>query len=287
MTQPKLPFSRVLVPYDGSEPAQAALRLAITLAKAGASITIASVVDEQALVAQSATSVVAFDPTPIMDALDEQARAILADANFQCKTAHLTATLETVHDSPVEGIVALTQTHTCDLVIMGTHARHGVERTFLGSTTEGVLRTSHVPVLTVRADDPAAPAPFSTAVVAIDDSGPADAAAAVAADLVRTEKTSVIACSAIETSNAYEEARTIVGAALRRAALPADTPVEIRTGAAATAIIAAAQQRNATLIIAGTHGRRGLNRLLLGSVAEQLVRTSTIPVLIVPMRAPE
>jgi nucleotide-binding universal stress UspA family protein len=39
-----------------------------------------------------------------------------------------------------------------DLIVMTTHGRHGMARFFLGSTTERVLRTASVPVLTVRVD---------------------------------------------------------------------------------------------------------------------------------------
>jgi nucleotide-binding universal stress UspA family protein len=302
MIQPAPPFARLLVPFDGSEPALAALQLAIAIAQDGAAITVMTVVDEEAVVTQSATTVVAFDPTPLFEALDQQAHALLADARVRCSADGITAVLETVHDAPVAGIVSLTDAHTCDLVIMGTHARQGVARAFIGSTTEGVLRSSQVPVLTVRAGDLPAPAPFSTALVAIDDSEPADAAAAVAAKLARAGRSTIVACHAIETDDVVADAveyrmrdaaclanemqtdaRALVRSALARAALAPATPVEIIDGAPVASIISAAQEHHATLIIAGTHGRRGLRRLFLGSVAEQLVRTSTIPVLIVPM----
>ena len=57
---------------------------------------------------------------------------------------------------------------------------------------------------------------------------------------------------------------------------------EVRTGAmAAAAIVAVARERGADLIVMGTHGRRGLAHLLLGSVAERVVRTAECPVLTV------
>ena len=57
---------------------------------------------------------------------------------------------------------------------------------------------------------------------------------------------------------------------------------EVLTGAmTATAIVAVARERGADLIVMGTHGRRGLAHLLLGSVAEQVVRTAECPVLTV------
>jgi nucleotide-binding universal stress UspA family protein len=89
----------------------------------------------------------------------------------------------------------------------------------------------------------------------------------------------------IESEGGYDSARSVVTSALTRAALSPDTPIEISNGEPAAAVIAAAKKHGASLIIAGTHGRRGLRRLVLGSVAEHLVRTSPMPVLVVPMSA--
>ncbi|WP_157264387.1 universal stress protein [Azohydromonas aeria] len=56
---------------------------------------------------------------------------------------------------------------------------------------------------------------------------------------------------------------------------------EIPSGRAATAIVEEASAHDCQLIVMGPHGRRGLTRLALGSDAELVVRTSTVPVLLV------
>jgi nucleotide-binding universal stress UspA family protein len=56
---------------------------------------------------------------------------------------------------------------------------------------------------------------------------------------------------------------------------------EVVVGGAASAIVREARRQRADLIVLGTHGRRGLRRLVLGSDAEQVVRTATVPVLLV------
>ena len=157
-----------------------------------------------------------------------------------------------------------------------------------------------VPVLTVRTADPVLLAPFATALVAVDDSESADAALAVAAMLASTAGTHIIACHVIETARLYnnalaygfdpgpltEEMRSegtaVVKRALARASLAPDTPVAIVDGDPVEAVLAAADERHANVIVVGTHGRRGLRRLVLGSVAEHIVRSSAIPVLVVP-----
>lgn len=60
--------------------------------------------------------------------------------------------------------------------------------------------------------------------------------------------------------------------------------VEALTGPVADPILRQAKKWRADLIVMGTHGRRGLKRLVLGSDAEQIVRTSTVPVLLVRLK---
>jgi len=61
----------------------------------------------------------------------------------------------------------------------------------------------------------------------------------------------------------------------------------LEEGDPATAILQVAQERRCDLIVLGTHGRRGLGRMLLGSVAEQVVRKAPCPVLTVRAPLPE
>ena len=61
----------------------------------------------------------------------------------------------------------------------------------------------------------------------------------------------------------------------------------LQEGDAVTAILGVAQELHADLIVMGTHGRTGLGRLLMGSVAEQVVRKASCPVLTVKTPLPE
>jgi nucleotide-binding universal stress UspA family protein len=302
MTSATPPFPRVLVPYDGSDPARAALNLVLALGKQGAAVVITTVVNEMAVIA-SAGDAIAYDATTILEELDDDGQALLDEAVAECRKAGIEPVTGIVHDTPVAGILDSAETHRCDLIVMGTHARTGVERLFLGSTTMGVLRASPVPILTVRTADKIDPEPFARVIVAVDDSEPADAAAAVAAKLTREARAGATAVYVLDPAPLYtsavdlgfdpealeRELRTesegTVRAAITRAGLPDGTSVVIAEGETVDTIVATADKRRATLIVCGTHGRRGVRRFFLGSVAEHLVRTSDIPVLVVPVKA--
>ena len=65
------------------------------------------------------------------------------------------------------------------------------------------------------------------------------------------------------------------------------TRIEVRTGLPAKAILAAAEAHGASMIAVGTHGRTGLARTILGSVAEEVIRSATCPVVTIRMQAGE
>ena len=150
MTTPTAPFSRVLVPYDGSEPAQSALTHALTLIGDGAELCILTVVDETPIISEAGMSFTAYDPSSMFEALDNDGKAELGEAVARCRAQHVTPVTELVHDTTVTAIVAAAEKHASDLIVMGSHGRTGLSRLFLGSTTAGVLRECVVPVLVVR-----------------------------------------------------------------------------------------------------------------------------------------
>ena len=85
-----------------------------------------------------------------------------------------------------------------------------------------------------------------------------------------------------------EELRAAAKEQLDRLPVPhANVERRLEQGHAATEILRVAQKVNADLIIMGTHGRTGLGRLLMGSVAEQVVRQAPCPVLTVKAPFPD
>jgi nucleotide-binding universal stress UspA family protein len=135
---------------------------------------------------------------------------------------------------------------------------------------------------------------FDTVVVATDGSDSVNRAVDVALDLADRFDADVHALSVIDASEvdaSPEQLRAELRTALETTADAAITSVEDRTGAAVTTAVREgrpaaeiceyAREVDADVVATGTRGRHGENRLLLGSVAERVVRRSPVPVLTV------
>jgi nucleotide-binding universal stress UspA family protein len=184
------------------------------------------------------------------------------------------------------------------LIVMATHGRAGLEHFFVGSTTEAVLRGSTIPVLTIRAGKHTARPGrcFERIIVGIDDSEPSDAALATVVDFPPEDRRHVLLCGVAGSAlvvggreyrqaaidELHEETARVVETALATAGKRGRSfEGRVVDGRTAPSLIAAAEQQKADLIVLGSHGRRGLRRLFLGSVAESVVQLAPIPVLVV------
>lgn len=180
-----------------------------------------------------------------------------------------------------------------DLVCMGTHGRSGLARTFFGSVAEHVVRTSPVPVLTVR---PGHPPRLGRVLAATDFSPPAQEAVEWARTLAAACRAEVVVLHVVEldpetfASVPREVLAPAVGEQIRdylvqhatrrlKAVAREGEQTEVRLGAAGSGVVQAAEELGADLVCMGTRGRRGLAHALLGSVAEYVLRRSRLPVL--------
>lgn len=140
-------YERVHVPTDGSEAVELAVEHAIDIAKTyGAELHVLYVVDTASLSAEVNTATLIED----LEAEGEKATQAVAE---QAERAGVETVTEVVNGIPHEAIVNYADDHAADLVVMGTHGRTGLDRYLIGSVTEKVVRTSDVPVLTVRLEE--------------------------------------------------------------------------------------------------------------------------------------
>jgi len=142
-------FARILVAVDETPQSEAALALAVQLARdQRAELTITTVMRHPG--EWYAPPDVIVDPA--IDArLEEDARMLLDRAAESARGAGLT--VETcLQEGPVlDAIVGCIADHRADLIVLGTHARRGIARAVQGSVAESVLRATTIPVLIAHA----------------------------------------------------------------------------------------------------------------------------------------
>jgi nucleotide-binding universal stress UspA family protein len=294
---------RILVPLDGSTVAASILPfVAATARLTGAAVTLLRVL-----------------PATAADLDERLAREDLATAAARLADHGLTAAAQVARGQPAEQIARFGHDH--DVIAMATHGRSGVGRLVRGSVADAVLRATRVPVLLVRsAEGPVhVPGPPRRIVVPLDGSALAEQALPMAADLARRSGATIRLVTSVhwasqvfgadpglldadaldQTALADPHAQEYVAATaheaardyleqlqgqLRRDGLTVDTA--IRFDEPASAILGQATDAASDLIVMTTHGRSGLHRWLLGSVAEHVLRAATGPVLVVRATAP-
>lgn len=215
-----------------------------------------------------------------------------------------------VEGSPAARIVDVAAEEAVDLVVVGTHGRSGLDRVFLGSVADRVVRTAKCPVLTVRAQSagtspttglgrilyatdfsPAARAAWPWVLALASASGAAVDLLNVAAQPIPDHHLSpemLAQMARLLKEQAQTEAERFLQDAERTwpGSLPRErVTVLIGHGVVGEQVARWAQQRHAELIVMGTHGWSGLLRWMLGSVAQHVIQSAPCPVLTVSPHA--
>jgi nucleotide-binding universal stress UspA family protein len=216
----------------------------------------------------------------------------------------VTCDARVVFGDPFEGIIKASDEVDADLIVLGEHRRQALKGIFVGTTAERAIRASRRPVLITLA----VPANHYRHVLIATDLSEAsrDAVRAVTAlsldkhsaisvvhvfDAIGSGLMTRVSLSTDQVEDYVETERA--HAAQDLSAFLRDAPIEpmyqllkLNESSPASAICLAAQEISADLIVVGTHGRTGIAKLLLGSVAETVLRTSACDVLAVPRRHP-
>lgn len=222
----------------------------------------------------------------------------LGERLAQLTARGIAAELITRTGPPGEVVAGVASERHAELIVVGTHGHTGISRFLLGSVATAVLRHAPCDVLVCRGTS--GPSPFLRPLVAMDFSPAACRALAHAADLTP-------AGTAIEVVHAWQlpagswgatllgQARfpwsTVRDAVVSAAQAQADKlvaantsghplHVELIQGPPASVLTHAAEKGGHDLIAIGTHGHRGFRRLLLGSVAESVIRHAPCSVLV-------
>ena len=213
--------------------------------------------------------------------------------------------LHLLHKDPTSAIVDFAAEHGSTLIVMGTHGRSGPSRWVIGSVAERVVRMAPCPVLTVpESARHARVVNLGRILVAVDFSDcsrralerAAELASAFAARLyvVHAWQVPVFVSPDAMVGESPRQLQTLARLAeqeaqsnlssfvdeARKDGVPVDA-TRLLTGEPANAIVLEAGQANYDMVVLGTHGRTGVKHLVLGSVAEKVVRRASRPVMTV------
>lgn len=199
--------------------------------------------------------------------------------------------------SPADAIVSYAEDQEIDLVVSGTHGRRGLQRLLIGSVAEEVLRRASCPVLTVRDHDGRSAWNIQNILAPVDFSDEADTAVRHAKELALTYGSKITLLHAVEEviyPSAYgmemadvpgpeviERVEQSLASMAREEIGYEHVLVEAVVGYAPSVILDYQEEHDVDLIVISTHGRSGLERLLLGSVTERVARRASVPVFVV------
>jgi nucleotide-binding universal stress UspA family protein len=287
-------YSTILVPLDGSALAERALPYAVTLARAShARLSLVR--------AALAHTLPGAEPSEAQVAVVQRAERELEATAESLRSAGLTVETHVYYDEAARAIVDATERQGVDLVVMSTHGRGGLGRWVYGSVADRVLRRMAAPVLLVPA---AAEPPRTTdgplrVVVPLDGSLLAEAVRGRVRVLAAARGAEVLLLRVVEPPVPLEvdgegylslhhrdaelaEAQRYlesVAGEMRAEGIVVSTRAVVDQ--AVPTIIATAADYQADLIAISTHGRGGLARLVLGSVAAAVLHRACTPLLLV------
>ena len=295
-------FQSILVPLDGSSLAEQAIPVAEAIAKR-ARCKLKLVLVHEPLIQLEPGSVSVKLELAMQKADRQYLKGLTVGLRERLGRPVSSAVLRGI---PVAEILA---THIrelgVDLVVMTSHGRGGLRRAWLGSVTDQLVRSTEIPVLVVRPREDEAPwsiAQLSEIMIPLDGSPLAEAALEPATELARLWDAEISLVQVVRPiilsepnltfpSSYSDQATAIrrdlaqdyikdVAERVRESGLRS-TGIAVIGGAVSQTLIDLASPERVGLMVVATHGRGGLKRLVLGSVADKLIRGANVPVLVI------
>lgn len=283
-------FERIVVAYDGSEPAAGAAALAFRLGRARAShILLLHVIDVSERLAAHAEALpdlrrqLAQVGDEWMASLDALAAMAAAGTRIESRV---------VHARPAEAVLEALSEHRADLVAMGTHGVGGL-KALIGSVSHKVVAHARCPVLLVGGQAPPKEARINV-LAALDGSAHSLRALAVAQELALALGGSLRLVHVVDLSVPFdsdppvrlvrelrEEGRRVLAAARSTVSAPLDEVIEeLREGRPREGLLRACLEDEPALLVMASRGIGGFPGLLIGSNTRSLVNEAPCPVLI-------
>ena len=143
-------FKKILLASDGSVTAERALRVALDLAaKYGAALDVVNVIDPLPFIYFPDGSAAAM--ACYLEAAEAAAKAAMASAADSAKAAGVECTCHVLREhGPAQAITEHALSQGCELIVLGSHGRRGLDAVILGSVAQKVLTLAKMPVLVVK-----------------------------------------------------------------------------------------------------------------------------------------
>lgn len=276
---------RILLPTDGSHGSEVAIPHALSYAaRHGATVHALYVVDEQFARNPQARSTLRATGDEALQTIEQRA----ADAGVAVETAIREGV-------PHEEILTVIDEQAIDFVVMGTHGRGGLDRLLIGSVTERVVRSTDVPVLTVGGPHGTEPEPpYEQILVPTDGSDAATASLDIAIDVAKAYDATLHVVNVVDLATVGPDVRSALNldlleeagesiveeaAAKAHAAGLEHVVTSVEIGAPVESILTYIEDHDIDFVAMGTHGRQNLERFLIGSTTDRIIRSTDLPVL--------
>jgi len=299
-------YQKILVPLDGSKIAEAILPCVVWLARGlGARVTLLTVAPSRKETGQPLPGALGSSNVGTMERLTMEPTRYLEGVARYLAVRRIVAEPVVVPGDASQEILSQGRECGCDLIAMSTRGRSGLGRGLLGSVTDAVVRSSDIPVVVVgpRSGQPEPEEGMASkrVVVPLDGSSLAEAVLphvkemaqrlSLEVDLIRVVTVPAwpyaghdgypVEVTGLEQRLEAEAATYLerVGRGFSDEGIP--TQWKVLKGSPGLTILSYAQGIPENTVAISTHGRSGLGRLALGSVADLLIRSLGTPVLVV------
>lgn len=293
-------FKKIVVPLDGSDIAEAVIPFAAEIAsKSGGELVLVTAVQQVGV----------WDATLTLQVMDREsqiAKEYLEATQKAVSAKGAQVSTKIVSGDAADAVLAAADEIGADMLAISTHGRSGLARWLFGSTATHILDRAKVPLLVLRpkeGEDKGAPGPVVKKIlVPLDGSEVAQSILPVVEDFAKTMGATLVLYHAVAPLAAYpgfemagasaigqvvDDLQAQANEILTRAAREVksrgvEATIAVNLNTAVDGIIQAGDELGVDLIAISTHGRGGLGRMVLGSVADGVIRRSAdVPCLVI------
>jgi nucleotide-binding universal stress UspA family protein len=297
-------YKMIMVPTDGSGFDREAIRVALRIAeRTDAKVLLVRVLENGAFFAMSSADDGASVSDELLHSERDTALSELYALAAECRAMSKAEITVDLHAGPIADVLeGYARRHGADLIVISTHGRSGLARLSLGSVTDKLIRHTTIPVLVVKPStsylNPQLTAAFKRIIVPLDGSTLAEQILPRVLSLAKLENAEITLLHVL-VPHTYSQKEIVdlnlpwwdkdvslgraylfrIAAGIRRNGVVVTTDIVLGANVA-QAIGDFASKEKADLIAIATHGRGGLARMIRGSVADAVMHSSRLSMLV-------